>query len=145
MREPEHTPRSFKANTFARFARKHGLFLEINPVDPMGLVESPFINRTKHFIAGISYKGRYFTMPLQFEQVRDTLPPIEDVLEYIANEIVAYERFGTDAEAFSRYTGYPPEMLLPSLLNAKNTATAFKTFLGQELYDQFRKISEVRG
>lgn len=145
MREPEHAPRSFKANTFARFARKHGLFLEINPVDPMGLIESPFINRTKHFISSITYKGRYFTMPLQFEHVRNTLPPIEDVLEYIANEVVAYHRFGTDAEAFASYTGMPAETLLPSLLNAQNTATAFKTFLGPEIYDEFRKISEVRG
>lgn len=119
--------------------------MEANPVDPFALVESPFINRSRYFIVDLMMNGKHFTIQVVFERPREELPPIEDVLEYIANEVAAFEHFGTDVEAFSRYTGYPPEAVVDSLQNAANTAAAFKIFLKPKAYQEFLKISEIRG
>lgn len=145
MKEPHRKPLSFRANTFARFAKKHDIDMEINPVDPFALVESTFIKRTRNFIASLEKKGRHFTMHVIFERVREELPPIEDILEYIANQVAAFENFGTDVEAFSRYTGYPPETLKDGLEEAAATAAAFSVFLKPDAYQEFLRISEIRG
>lgn len=145
MKEPDHRPMSFRANSFSRFAKKHGISAEVQPIDPYGLVDPSTLKESRFFVVTISKDGRLYTLSADFNEYRTSLPSIEDILEYMANESAIYERFGNDARRLARLIRRPLPEATQMLRDVHTTIVPFKSFMGPEAYFEFLQITEDRG
>ncbi len=147
MRESEHRELTFAQGTFGRFAKKHGMTLEINPINPATLQEDPRVPRTNLFIVSLQKGGKHYSTMMEFERIFETMPIVEDVLEYMANEIAAY-RYGsknprTLAKAFNLSPSSPNFQKYFEQL--EQTVGGIRVFLGEQVYQEFITITEDRG
>lgn len=125
---------SFRANSFSRFAKKHGITAKAFPFDPYGLVNNESLKESKDFIVTVSKDDRDYTFTLTFLKYRTELPPLEDILDYLANEAAFMEHFGGRAHGFSQVLEqHASEMAMP-----------FKLLIGPEAYHEFIRITEMR-
>lgn len=145
MKEPEHRTLSFRANSFSRFAKRYGITAEVQPVDPLGLVDSASLKEAQYFMVSVYKNERFFNFMPIFDDYRTTLPSVEDILEYLANQAAVYETFGNDAATFARWIKKPVEVAAEFLEDVRFTITPFKQFLGPMAYADFIKITEERG
>lgn len=145
MKEPEHRPLSFRADSFARFAKKYGITLQASPYDPYGLVENATLKESKDFLINLSKEGRIFNSTLTFERYLTELPAVEDVLEHLANDAAIMEHFSKDPQRFAKMTRLPLARAIEVIEQAAEVAGPFKILLGPEAYSEFIKISEIRG
>lgn len=134
---------SFRANSFARLAKKHGISMVAIPVDPYDLVDPESLKESKHFAVTLTVGDRTNSLALVFPEYRTELPPIEDVLEYIANEATVYEYFGSNAEAFARFTKQPVDAAAAELQDLAFIVPNYKWLLGPAYYELLR-ITEDR-
>lgn len=144
MKEPHHRP-SFQANTFSRFAKRQGVNITIEPVDPYGLVDSASLKEAKQFAVMLMKDFRAYSFAVVFDDYRTELPSIEDVLEYMANDAAIYERFGTDVKALAREAGLPLDQAARMIEHVQAIVPAFGLFLGSDAYEELLKITEDRG
>lgn len=142
MQEPHQRPTSFKANTFSRFAKKHRIDITIEPIDPYGLIDSEALKEAKHFAAMLRKGDRAYSFAIVFDDYRTVLPSVEAVLEYLANEVVIYERFGTNAEALAEAADIPIQQAMNMIAAVHATAPELKALLGPEAYADFITITE---
>ena len=145
MQEPAHRPLSFRANSFARFAKKYGITVEATPFDPYGLVENSTLKESKDFLINLSKDGRILNSTLTFEKYLTELPSVEDVLEHLANDAAIMEHFTRDPKRFAKLTGLPLARAVQVIEQASEVAGPFKILIGPEAYAEFVKISEMRG
>lgn len=145
MMEPEHGELSFRANSFARFAKRYGITSEAQPVDPYGLVDNASLKESRFFLASLSKDGRIYSFSTDFQDYRTSLPFVEDLLEYMANEAAIYEQVGTDVKGFAKHIGQPLEVAAKILRDVHAIVPSFKQFLGPMAYADFIKITEPRG
>lgn len=136
---------SFRANSFARFAKRHGISMTVVPVDPYDLVDPDSLKEARHFGVTLQRGDRTNSFAIVFPEYRTELPPIEDVLEYMANEIAVYEHFGLDAKAFARFANVPLDEALRHVSEAASAAAPIRIFLGPVAYEEILSISEDRG
>jgi len=146
MQEPSHREFSFRANSFGRFARKHGISVHAEPVDPLGFIPAEALKESKIFITTLRKGERSFNLEVLFDDYRTVLPSVEDVLENMANQAVVFERIGNrELPAFARYIKKPLEVARAMVEDVRFSVPPFKGFLGPEAYAEFLKISETRG
>lgn len=136
---------SFRANSFARFAKKYGITVEVTPFDPYGLVDNSTLKESKDFLINLSKDGRIFNSTLTFERYLTELPSVEDVLEHLANDAAIMERFSEDPQGFAKMTRLPLDRAIQVIEQASEVAGPFKILIGPEAYSEFIKISEMRG
>lgn len=144
MQEPAHRPMSFRANSFSRFVQKHGISLESSPYDPYGLVDNATLKESKDFIVQVSKDDRVYSFAMTLPEYRTVLPPIEDVLEHLANDAAIMENFSDDPQAFAELINRPLSVAEAVIEQASSLAGPFKLFIGPEAYAEFLKITEVR-
>ena len=142
MKEPEHPDVTFRAGSFGRFAKKHRIEAEITPVDPIGFQESRNVRRTRWFVASLEKDGRMYTTQLEFLRYKETLPAIADVLDYMFNEVIAWEQLHNDIPRAMEVTGYPEPQARQWLQGLADDVKSIKLFLGPEAYADFLMISE---
>lgn len=145
MKEPEHRPMSFRADSFARFAKKYGISVKATPFDPYGLVENSTLKESKDFLFNLSKDGRLFSSTLTFEHYLTELPVVEDILEHLANDAAIMENFARDPKSFAKLTRLPLAQAIQVIEQASEVAGPFKILLGPDAYAEFVKISEMRG
>jgi hypothetical protein len=114
------------------------------PIDPYGLVDSDSLKESRHFGVTLSKGKRTHRFAVVFSEYRTELPPIEDVLEYIANEATIYEQFGMNFDAYMRFTSQPMEAAWAQLQDLKSIVPNYKWLLGPA-YDELVEITEERG
>jgi len=143
MKEPEHPDFTFKAGTFGRFAKKHRIEAEITAVDPIGFQESHLVRRTRWFVASLEKDGRTYTTSIEFLRYKESLPTIEDVLDYMFNEVIAWEQLHNDIPRAMQVTGYAEPQARQWLQGLADDVKSIKLFLGPEAYAEFLTISEM--
>jgi len=136
---------SFRANSFSRFAKKYGILLEATPYDPYGLVDNTTLKESKDFIVNVSRGDRTYNFSLTFPEYRTELPPVEDVLEHLANDAAIMEHFGRNPQAFAKLIKRPLPVAEAVIEQASALAGPFKVFIGPEAYAEFLAITEERG
>lgn len=143
-RDPQHT---FAKNTFGRFVKKHGIELEIAPVDLERMDVGPLVRKTNIFVASLTKKEKVYTRTIEFDRTFDYMPEAEDVLEYIANEVAAYRYYKKEPVRCALTFGYNPQdpRFLAFMEALVPEVEAVKLFLGDEAYREFVTITEVRG
>jgi hypothetical protein len=145
MREPAHRTLSFRANSFARFAKKYRITVETAPFDPYGLVDNSTLKESQDFLVNLTKDGRIYSFTLTFDEYRTTLPTVEDVLEYIANDAAIVEGYKGDPEGFAKLTDLPIANAARLILQASEISEPFKAFMGPEAYYEMVQITEERG
>lgn len=142
MHEEQHKPKSFRGNTFSRFAKTHDISVASQPIDRYGVMEPDKLKEARNFqiILNIGPKTMFFTM--SFPEYRRYLPSVEDVLEYMSNEVAVFENFGTDAQAFAIFSDTPLEEASRHVEEAATVAPAIRTMLGPEIYRELARITE---
>jgi hypothetical protein len=145
MQEPSHRELSFRANSFARFAKRYGITVEVQPVDPLGLVDNASLKESKYFLAAVHKNERIYSFTAIFDDYLTALPSTEDILEYLANQAAVYEKVGDDAVAFARWIKQPVEVARAYLEDIRFSVPPFKQFLGPMAYTDFIQITEPRG
>jgi hypothetical protein len=143
MKEPEHRDVTFRSGSFGRFAKKYRIEAEITPVDPLGFQESRLVRKTRWFVASLDKEGRTYTTQIEFLRYKDTLPSVEDVLDYMFNIAVAHEELKGDVGRAMRVTGYPDSEARQWLQGISEDVHAIKWFLGPEAYAEFLTIRET--
>lgn len=136
---------SFRANSFSRFAKKYGIALEATPYDPYDLVDNATLRESKDFIVNVSKDDRTYNFSLTFPEYRTELPPVEDVLEHLANDAAIMERFSRNAQGFAKLIKRPLPVAQAVIEQASSLAGPFKIFIGPEAYAEFLGITEQRG
>jgi len=145
MQEPAHRPMSFRANSFSRFAKKYGISLESTPYDPYGLVDNATLKESKDFIVSVSKDDRTYNFSMTFPGYLTELPPVEDVLEHLANDAAIMENFGRNPQGFAKLIKRPLPVAQAVIEQASSLAGPFKIFIGPEAYAEFLGITEERG
>lgn len=143
-RDPKRT---FAKGTFGRFARKHGIEFRISPFDPEKLDVGPMVRKTDIFVASLKKGDKVYTQTLQFTKMFDYLPEIDDVLENIANSIGAFRYYQREPMRAALTFGYHPgdPRFLAMMEGVKDVDASMRLFLGDEAYNEFVTITEVRG
>lgn len=147
MREREPKDQTFAKGTFGRFVKRHGITRDITPVDPDRFIEGPWVKRTNVFVVSLEKADKTYTSSIQFDRIFEFLPEVEDVLEHIANDIATFRHFSRDMRGFALLMGMAPDdpRLQAHFEDIASRDAAFRVFLGEEAYQEFVKISEVRG
>lgn len=145
MKEPSHRPLSFRANSFSRFAKKYGITVEATPFDPYGLVDNSSLKESQDFLVNLTKDGRVYSFTVSFQEFRTELPPVEDVLEYIANDVAIVENFKDSPESFAKLINLPIANAARLILQASEISEPFKVFIGQDAYYELVEITEERG
>lgn len=145
MQEEPHKSRSFRGDTFSRFAKKHGIEARIEPIDRYGLMESHQLSEARNFRVVLTMGQKTMDFTISFPDYRRHLPYIEDVLEYMANEVATFESFGVDPQAFATFAGVPLEEAARHVHEASAAAGTIRVFLGLPLYRELASITEQRG
>jgi hypothetical protein len=145
MHEEHHKSKSFGRDTFSRFAQKHDMKISLQPLDRYGLMPSDKLKEAKNFLVVLTLGPKMMNFPMAFPEYRRHLPPIDDVLESMANEIAIHETFGNNAQAFANFTKIPLAEAKSSLEGASAAAGAFRAFLGPLIYREIMSITEPRG
>lgn len=82
----------------------------------------------------------YFT--ISFPEYRRHLPAVEDILEYMANEIAVYENFGDNAQAFAEFAKTSIEEATRHVQEASDASASIRALLGPNIYHELRAITE---
>lgn len=143
MKEPHQRPLSFRANSFSRFAKRHGITMVSMPIDPYDLVDSASLKESRHFAVTLSVGDRTHSFTVVFPQYRTELPPIEDVLEYMANEATIHKHFGMSFDAYMKFTTQSMEAAWAQLQDLKSIIPNYKWLLGRAYYELI-EITEER-
>jgi hypothetical protein len=146
MHDEHHKSKTFRRDTFSRFAQKYDFKARLEPLDSYGLMPSDKLKEAKNFrvILTMGEKTMYFNISFP-EYRRQHVPPIEDVLEYMANELATYESFGEDPQAFATFAKMSLEEAARHVYEASDAAKTIRVFLGPDRYRELLSISEQRG
>lgn len=146
MHDEHHKSKSFARDTFSRFAKKHGIAARMEPIDRYGLMPPSKLKEARHFNVFLDMGEKSMSFTVSFPDYRRVhLPPIEDVLEHLANEVAAYESFGDDPQAFAAFSGASLEAAARYMEDAGAAAGSARAFFGPALYKELASITEQRG
>ena len=142
MKEPEHRERTFATATFGRFVRKHGILMEINPVNPLRLVEDPYVEKARTFIFGLHKGGKSYSGIVTFDRDWETMPAVEDILEYMANVIATYRHFKDNIAGYIELMNVAPQSARVRFEELAEIDAEWQKFLGPDAYDELMKVCE---
>lgn len=145
MHDEHHKSKSFARDTFSRFAQKHSITARLEPVDRYGLMPSGILKEARNFNVVLDVGPKTMSFAISFPEYRRHLPPVEDVLEYMANEVATYETFGEDAQAFAKFAKTSQESAARHVEEASTVSGAIRALLGRDIYDELVSITEQRG
>ncbi len=146
MQEPSHREFSFRASSFGRFARQYDITSEAQPVEPLGIIAPEYLKEAKIFITALHMGERVFNSQVIFDDYRTTLPNVEDILEYLANQAAVYEKVNErNLPSFARMIKKPIKVAYDYVQDVRFAIPPFKMFLGPKAYQDFIQIQEGRG
>ena len=147
MRESEHREQTFAQGSFGRLVKKYGLTLEIMPINPLTMAEDPNVDATNLFIVSLNKGLNTYSRTMEFERPFTSLPTIEDVLEYLVNEMVPFLIYVNDMPGLAKALKLPltDPRIRQWYENGKTVSMDVVKILGPEAFDELVEIKEIRG
>lgn len=147
MRESEHREQTFAQGSFGRLVKKHGITMEIMPINPITMAEDPNVKVTNLFIVSLNKGLKAYVSTIEFERPFQTLPVVEDVLEYLLNLMTPFLQYFENVPGLAKALGLPQTDPRVQMWyeDAKKVTKDLRDTLGPEVLDEMMQIREVRG